>query len=117
MAHRAGRLAQQFKQEISAIIARELQDPRVGFATITDVRVSPDLTTARVFVSVLGSPAQQQETVQALNQGAGFVRRLLSARIRLRRHPELTFVYDDSIEKGQRMMQIIEEIKKELPDE
>lgn len=101
------------KNEISAIIAQEVKDPRVGFATVTEVEVSPDLRYARVLVSVLGSPEEKQEAFDALNHAKGFIRRLVSARIRLRHSPELTFVYDDSIERGDQMMRLFEEIDQE----
>jgi ribosome-binding factor A len=110
-------LAEELKHEISAIIAQEVKDPRVGFATVTEVKVSPDLRYARVLVSVLGSPVEKQETFAALVRATGFIRRLIGARIKLRHTPELSFAYDDSIEQADKMMQLLEEIKKESPDE
>jgi ribosome-binding factor A len=110
-------VAHELKQEVSAIIARELADPRVGFATVTAARVSPDLRHARVFVSVFGPPAQQRETLEALNHASGFIRRAVGARLRLRRNPELTFVFDESVEYGARMDKLIEEVKQETSDQ
>jgi ribosome-binding factor A len=109
-------LAEELKNEISAIIAQELRDPRVGFATVTEVKVSPDLRHARVLVSVLGAEQEKQETFDALVHAAPFIRRLIGARIKLRHTPELSFDYDDSIEQGDRMMRLFEEIKKESPE-
>jgi ribosome-binding factor A len=116
MAYRSNRLAEELKNEISVIISRELRDPRVGLVTVTGVEVSPDLRYAKTLVSVLGSPDQKQETLRALEKASGFVRRQIGARIRLRYIPEITFDYDDSIEQGDRMLQLITEIKKELPE-
>lgn len=115
MSYRSHRLAEELKNEISVIIAQEVRDPRVGFATVTAVEVTSDLRQARVLVSVLGSPQEKQETLEALRRGAGYIRRLVSARIRLRHTPELSFVYDDSIERGDRMMRLFDEIRSESP--
>jgi ribosome-binding factor A len=108
-------MGEDLRQLLSGIIAQEIKDPRVGFATITNVKLSPDLRYARVMISVLGDPREKQETLAALTRAAGFIRRQVGARIRLRYIPEITFAYDDTIEHGDRMMQLIEEIKKELP--
>jgi ribosome-binding factor A len=115
MQHRPARVAHELKQEIGRIIARELQDPRLGLATVTDAQVSPDLRHARVFVSVFGPPETQQETMAALNHAAGFIRHALGARLRLRRSPELSFAFDASVEYGDRMARLIEEVTKEKP--
>src|SRR5262249_22566426 len=116
MSYRSQRLAEELKNEISAIIAQEVRDPRVGFATVTEVKVSPDLRYAKVFVSVFGSLEEKQQTLGALQRATGFIRRQIGARIRLRYTQEITFDYDERIEQGDRMMQMIEEIKKELPE-
>ncbi|MFN0083967.1 MAG: 30S ribosome-binding factor RbfA [Blastocatellia bacterium] len=116
MSHRARKLGEDLRQLLSGIIAQEVKDPRVGFATITDVKLSPDLRYAKVMVSVLGAPDEKKETLAALTRAAGFIRRQVGSRIRLRSVPEITFAYDDTIEQGDRMMQLIEEIKKELPE-
>jgi ribosome-binding factor A len=116
MQHRPERVAHELKQEVSAIIARELHDPRVGFATITDAKVSPDLCHARLYVSVFGSADERRETLAALNRAAGFIRRALGARLHLRRSPELIFTFDESVEYGARMERLIEEVTKETTD-
>ena len=116
MQHRSERVAHELKHEIGVIIARELHDPRVGFATVTDARVSPDLRHARIFVSVFGPPDEQRETIAALNHAAGFIRRALGSRLRLRRSPELTFAFDESVEYGDRMERLIAEVTKETSD-
>ena len=115
MQYRSDRLAHELRNEISLIIARELKDPRVGFATITNVRVSSDLRYARVFVSVFGSPEKQKETLAALHRAGGFIRRQISGRLKLRHSPELQFSFDESIEHGARMDELLAEVVQELP--
>lgn len=114
MQYRSDRLAHELRNEISTIIARELKDPRVGFATITNAKVSPDLRYARIFVSVFGSPEQQKETLAALNRAVGFIRRQISGRLKLRHSPELQFSFDDSIEHGARMDELLAQVNQEL---
>jgi ribosome-binding factor A len=111
---RIGRIEEQLRIELSEIIEREIQDPRIGLATVTAVKVSPDLRHARVFVSVLGDEEQRKKTLQGLSSAAGYARRSLSQRLHhLRRIPELTFAYDESIEKGIRIEELLEQIKPE----
>ncbi|MFN0110053.1 MAG: 30S ribosome-binding factor RbfA [Blastocatellia bacterium] len=117
MQYRPHRLAQELKTEISAIITREMPHHHFGFLTITEVKVSPDLRYARVFVSVFGPPEEQQKSLDLLNNEKGFVRQLISKRFRLRQAPEISFVYDETIENGDRMLRLIDEVKKELPEE
>lgn len=117
MQHRPNRLAHELKNEISSIITREMPHHQFGFLTITAVKVSPDLRYARVFVSVLGPPEEQRRTLDLLNSEKSFVRQLIGKRFRLRHTPEISFVYDETIEHGDRLLQMIEEVKKELPEE
>jgi ribosome-binding factor A len=114
MAYRPERLAQELKNELSVIIARELHDPRVGFATVTSVKVSPDLRYARVFISVLNT-AEKKPTIEALRRATGFVRRQISARLRLRISPEIVFALDESVERGDQMTRLIAEVVRDLP--
>jgi ribosome-binding factor A len=113
MAHGAERLAQELKTRIGEILLKEVRDPRVGFATVTSARLSPDHRYAHVYVSVLGSPEETKRTLTALNSAAGFIRRQLGSRMRLRHTPELTFEFDPSVETGARMEQLLQEVKKE----
>lgn len=117
MQHRPVRLAQELKSEISAIITRELPHHRLGFITITDVKVSPDLRYARVFISVLGPSEDRKRTLETLDSEKAFIRQLIGRRFRLRHTPEITFVYDETVENADHMMRLMDEIKKELPDE
>jgi ribosome-binding factor A len=110
---RVGRIEEQLRIELSEIID-EIEDPRVGLATVTAVKVSPDLRHARVFISVIGDEAQRKKTMQGLNSAAHFARRSLSQRLtHLRRIPELTFAYDESIETGSRIDELLDQIKPE----
>ena len=101
--HRANRLAEEMKREISDILRDEIKDPRVGFVSVTRVEVSSDLRYARIFVSVLGDQAERRELEKALKKAGGFIRSQLAHRIRLRYTPELTFKLDESIEHGIRI--------------
>ena len=111
---RVGRIEEQLRIELSEIIEREIQDPRIGLATVTAVKVTPDFRHARVFISVLGDADDRKKTMQGLNSAAGYARRSLSQRLHhLRCIPELTFAYDESIEKGIRIEELLDQIKPE----
>lgn len=110
---RQRRVQELLVQEISNIIRREIKDPRVGFVTITDAEVSPDLRHARVFFSVLGDASQQEETTRALNRAAGFVRSEFAHRAQMRYVPEIRFEFDSSIERGARISQLLEQVKQD----
>jgi ribosome-binding factor A len=106
--HRHERIAGEIRQEISVMLAGELKDPRLaGLATVTEVRVTPDLKQARVYVSVMGTEAEQASTLKGLSAAAGFVRHELSERLRMRRAPEVHFVLDRSGEYGDRIDELI----------
>jgi ribosome-binding factor A len=115
---RTQRIDELFRQEIGAILARDIGDPRIGFATVTQVETDPDLRHARVWVSVIGEPAQREETIAALGRAMVFVRRELGTRLRLRRIPEFHVRLDDTAERGTRVLQLLHEIEQgHLPDE
>lgn len=88
----------------------ELKDPRVGFVTVTGVRTSRDLRQASVFVSVLGSERKRRESLQALQAAHSFLQSRLARELHLKRTPLLTFEYDDSVERGVRVSQLIDEV-------
>src|SRR5579871_5415843 len=99
--HRHERIAGEIQQEISVMLAGELKDPRLaGLATVTEVRVTPDLKQAKVYVSVMGSEVEQASTLEGLRAAAGFIRHELSERLLMRRAPEVNFVLDRSEEYG-----------------
>jgi ribosome-binding factor A len=98
--------------ELIEIIEREINDPRIGFITVTSVRVSPDLSHARVSISSLGDVEQRKKALKGLRSAAGFIRHALSRRLHhLRRIPELTFDYDETLEKGNRIEALLNQIK------
>lgn len=112
MSRRTERLNDQLREEISDLILRELKDPGIaGLVGITEVDVAPDLSYARVFVSVLGSEEERASTLRALAKGAGFVRRSLRRRLSIRRIPELAFLADDSLERGARILSLLDETR------
>lgn len=113
MSMRANRVAEQMKKELTDIIGRKMKDPRIGFVTVTDVRVTGDLQQATVYVSVLGDEEQKQNTLIGLAKATGFIRSEIGKRIRLRITPEIAFEWDESIDYGNRIETLISQIHKE----
>jgi ribosome-binding factor A len=111
--NRPDRVAEAIRDELSQLIARQVHDPGIGFITLTRVKVSPDLQLARVYYTSMGDEQAQRETAKALKRAAPFLRRQLGQRIRLRRVPEVEFFYDESIARGDRIEQILQELKAE----
>lgn len=107
---RPERVADQIRADLSDLIAREVKDPGIGFITLTHVRVTADLQLARVSYTVLGDAKAREQTARALGRAAPFLRRHLGSRLRLRRVPELAFVYDESIERQDRIERILRDI-------
>ena len=111
--HRHERIAEEMRHEISAIVAGELQDPRIaGIVTVTEVRVTADLKHARIFVSVKGSDEEQSLTMKGLAAAAGYVRSEVVERLQLRRGPEIHFTLDHSEEYSARIEELLKETKK-----
>jgi len=111
---RVDRIEEQLRMELSEIVEREIQDPRVHFVTMTRVKVTPDLGHARVFITVLGSEDERKKALQGLRSAAGFAKRALAKRLHhLRRIPELVFEYDEMLEQDMRLEQLMEQIKRE----
>ena len=106
---RAERVADQVQRELAELLRDEVKDPRVGRITITAVEVSADLSHAKVFFTHLAGQAHADEAVHALQRIAGFLRTELSHRLKLYSVPQLHFAYDDSIESGLRLSQLIDE--------
>jgi ribosome-binding factor A len=100
-------------REVVAATVSELADPRLGFTTVTGVETSPDLRTAKVFVSVLGDETERAATLDALRSSHGVIQSRIAAEMRMRRTPTLTFHYDDTIEKGIRIAQLLDEGQEE----
>lgn len=108
--HRAFRLAESIKEEVSKIIREDIKDPRLGFVTVTDVEVADDLRYAKVFVSILGKEEDIKSNMDVLTRASGFVRSELGKIIRLRYVPEITFKYDQSIEHGAHISKLLREV-------
>jgi ribosome-binding factor A len=111
MSQRTDRIDSQIRQELMDLLQREMKDPRVGFATITRVETARDLGHARVWVSVLGTDAERERTMKALQVATPWLRRKLGERLSLRHVPELTVREDDSIASGDRVLRIIQELE------
>jgi len=116
---RAERLAEQIREELSLIIAGEVEDPKVGFVTVTEAKVSADLRTAKVYVSVLGTEDEVRESMAALKHAAGFIRNQLGIVLRMKRTPDLHFVYDDTDLRAARIEELLsqEVAKAQEPNE
>ena len=111
MTHRIERLNHLIRQEISVLLQRHVKDPRLGnFIAVTDVETSPDLRTAKVYISHLGTEADKMATMNAINSAAGFFRKELAKNLTLRRVPELSFHWDDSIERGAHIEELIDRV-------
>ncbi len=110
---RADRVAELIKKEVSDIISRKMNDPRIGFASITHVDIGNDLERATIYVSVFGSDKEKRDTIEGLKSATGFVRGLLGHRLDLREVPEVVFKSDDSLEKGSRVFEIINKLHEE----
>jgi ribosome-binding factor A len=111
--HRQEKLGELIAAELSELIRTRLKDPRIGFASITQVEVSGDLRHAKVFVSVMGTPEEQAETMQGLKNANGFLRHELAQRLTIRYMPQLAFKLDTSIEEGARILNIINRVAQE----
>lgn len=108
--HRAFRLAETVKEEVSKIIREEIKDPRLGFVTVTDVEVADDLRYAKVFVSIMGQQEDVKNSMDVLARAAGYIRSELGKTLRLRYVPEITFKYDHSIEQGAHISKLLREV-------
>ena len=112
MTRRTERINDQLREEISDLIRRELKDPPIGgLVSITEVDVSPDLRNAKVFVSVMGTDEEKTSTLRALAAASHFIQRELRRRLTIRRMPELSFIADDSIEHGARILSLLDQTR------
>ena len=108
MTRRTERLDHQLREELSSLLRREMADPRVRLATVSEVHVSPDLRHARVLISTVGADEEREQCVAALRHAAGYLRRQLAHRLRLRATPELDFVLDRGAEHSARIAALLE---------
>jgi ribosome-binding factor A len=101
------RVDEAVREVLSASVTTDLKDPRVGFVTVTDVKTSPDLRHARVFVSVLGTPEEQQASLAGLQSAHGFLQAGLARNLRMKHTPALTFILDDTAERAARVERLV----------
>ncbi len=114
--HRIERVNQLIRQELSTLLLRETKDPRLSsYISINSVTTSPDLRYARVMVSCVCEETRKKEIMEALAHSSGFFRSLLAKNLKMRRVPELTFVWDTSIERGSRIIELIDKVSLEQP--
>ncbi len=106
---RAERVSDQMKQEIADILMRKIKDPRIGFVTVTDVEVADDLRNAKVFVSIYGD--DKKASLKGLESASAFIRSELGRRMRLKFIPELLFRFDNTVEKGAHIMELLRTIE------
>jgi ribosome-binding factor A len=107
-------------EAVRAVVAETivgLNDPRIGLVTVTGVSVSPDLHDARVFISVFGSKKKQTKTMRALESARGLVQGSLARELSMKRTPQLTFEYDQTVEEGVRLTKLIDELAPETPSD
>lgn len=111
---RMRRINEVLREVVGAAISSDLSDPRIGFVTVTSVETSPDLRTAKVYVSVLGDEEEREATLSGLRSSHGVLQTRIATETRMKRTPTLTFHYDDTIEQGVRISRILD---REPPDE
>lgn len=110
LSHRIERISEQLREEVSQILATDVVDPGVGLVTVSRVKVSPDLSLARVYWTLIGTTAERTRTTKALQRAAPFVRHILATRLTLRRVPEVAFHFDQGLAAHQRVEEILHEI-------
>jgi ribosome-binding factor A len=106
---RMRRVNEVMREVIGSAISSELEDPRIGFVTVTAIETSPDLRSARVFVSVLGDDAEREATLAALDSSHGVLQSAIARELRLKRTPTLSFHYDEGPERGVRLARLLED--------
>lgn len=111
MTRRTRQVGELLREELDDIIRREVKDPRIGFFSITRVEVPPDLRSARVFISVLGTEEEREQTLVALRSASGYIRHVLKPRLRMRQIPELEFRDDRSMEYAQQITETLREVR------
>ena len=106
---RMRRINEVLREVVGAAISTELSDPRIGFVTVTSVETSPDLRTAKVYVSVLGDEDERAATLEGLRSSHGVIQSRIAAETRMKRTPTLSFHYDPTVESGMRISQLLED--------
>ena len=103
------RVNEAVREVLSGHITEDLKDPRIGFVTVTGVETSPDLRHARVYVSVLGSDEQKADALEGLQSSAGFLQAKVARELRMKHTPTLEFHYDDSVDRGMRITELLDD--------
>ncbi|MGE5858210.1 MAG: 30S ribosome-binding factor RbfA [Solirubrobacterales bacterium] len=106
---RMRRVNEAIREILGDAIATDLKDPRIGFVTVTEVETSPDLRAARVYVSVLGSEEERKSSLAGLRSSHGVLQRKIATGMRMKRTPTLTFEYDESVDRGDRISRLLED--------
>jgi ribosome-binding factor A len=114
---RIERVEEEIRQQVSMIIQRDLHDPRIGFVTVIRVQASPDLKTANVYFTTIEKNKSFEDTVAALEQASGYVRRLIGERIKIKFTPKINFVYDDTQAEQNRIDELLDRIHKETKED
>ena len=107
------RLQSQILRELSLLLQREIKNTKIGYVTVTEVRLTNDLSFAYVYYTVLGAKDRIEVTQQALEQAEGFIKNEIAKKVKMRKIPEYIFKYDDSLDRGKRIDELLEEIKVE----
>lgn len=113
---RPGRVQEAIRQEVSRIVQNEIKDPRLGFLTITKVDLTNDLRYARIYFSTLGDTKEKMLALKGLNSAKGYIKGLLSDRVKLRITPDISFMIDESLEHTRQIYDILDKLKKERKD-
>src|SRR5438876_3074016 len=111
--HRPERVAQMVQELLGELFARGMRDPRIGLVTITGVKMSPDLREARVYWTVHGGPDVRKHTGRGLENARGYLRHEIGLELKLRVTPDLNFTYDEAIDRGERIEQLIRQVHDE----
>ena len=114
MSVRQEKVQEQLVQEVSEMILRDLKDPRLGFITLTSAEITRDLRHAKIYVSVLGDAEAQKQSLKALNSAVGLLRGEFARRAHLRVAPEIEFRFDQGIERGQRIFELLDSVRADL---
>ena len=117
MSRRSERTSKLIQREISGLLEREVNDPRLSkLVSVTEVTLSPDLKHAKIFVSTLGSKIDKEDLLAGFNNASGFLRKELATHLRLKQIPQLSFHYDDSIERGARLLKLLGKLSTDEDD-
>jgi ribosome-binding factor A len=117
MSRHSERLSKLIQREISGLLERDVNDPRLSkFVSVTEVTISPDLKYAKIYVSTLDTEMNKEDLLAGFNNASGFLRKELAGHLRLKQVPQLTFYYDDSIERGARLLKLISELSTQKDD-